>query len=332
MQSFIGIDASKNKVDLSWIRDQQTGKKKNKVFKNTPAQHQTLLKWIVKNTQVEPTDVIITIEPTGVYHESLTYFLYEKGFNIFMANPGKAKKYADAVGFVHKTDKSDAAMLAFYGASQASELKLWQPEAQEIRELKAMMRRLEALEKDLQREQNRQEAADISGASERVRQSLQGMIRALTAEIEKLKQDIDNHIDQNPDLKKSRALLESIQGIGAVMSRELVYLFAAKRFRNARQVAAYLGLIPKLNESGKLKGRTTLSKVGPSSLRAKLYMAAVVASQHNPDIRAQKQRLLLKGKTALEALGAAMRKLVQICFGVVKHQSEYRPQLGAKSC
>jgi len=149
---------------------------------------------------------------------------------------------------------------------------------------------------------------------------------ALEAEIKRLQEDIDNHINHYPKLKRNRQLLESIKGIGPVMSRELVYLFASKCFVNAKQVAAYLGLIPKLKESGKFKGRTMLSKAGSARIRAKLYMAAVCASTHNPDIKAQKMRLLKAGKVKMQALGAAMRKLIQICFGVIKHQTEYQPQ------
>ena len=190
-----------------------------------------------------------------------------------------------------------------------------------------MIRRLDALEKDLQREQNRQEAALVSLSSDRVAQSLKDMIETLKAEIQRLQQDIDNHIDRFPELKRNRQLLQSIKGIGTVMSRELVYLFASKRFKSAKQAAAYIGLIPKLRESGKLKGRTMLSKIGSARIRAKLYMAAVCASTHNPDIKAQKARLLKAGKVKMQALGAAMRKLIQICFGVIKHQCEYQPQL-----
>jgi transposase len=82
-----------------------------------------------------------------------------------------------------------------------------------------------------------------------------------------------------------------------------------------------------LNESGTLKGKVTLTKKGPSSLRAKLYMAAVVATTHNPEFKALKQRLTARGKSKMAVICAAMRKLVQVCFGVVKHQSEYVPQV-----
>ena len=149
----------------------------------------------------------------------------------------------------------------------------------------------------------------------------------LEAEIKKLTNDIDRHINNYPTLKKNRELLESIKGIGRVMSREMVYLFASKQFITAKQAAAYVGLIPVLQESGKRKGHTSISKAGPSRIRAKLYMAAVCAGTYNPDIRAQKERLIKAGKTPMQAIGAAMRKLIQIGFGVIKHQSEYQPQV-----
>lgn len=327
MCEFTGIDVSKEKFDVGWLRDVKSGKKKTKVFKNTRAGHQQVQDWLLNNLKVPAQDIVITLEPTGVYHEALMYFLHDCGFQVLLVNPGKARKYAESLNQIHKTDKLDAVTLAWYGHAQQHKLTLWQPEAPEIRELKVMIRRLDALEKDLQREQNRQEAAQVSLSSDRVAQSLKDMIETLKAEIERLQQDIDNHIDRFPELKRNRQLLQSIKGIGTVMSRELVYLFASKRFKSAKQAAAYIGLIPKLRESGKLKGRTMLSKTGSARIRAKLYMAAVCASTHNPDIKAQKARLLKAGKVRMQALGAAMRKLIQICFGVIKHQCEYQPQL-----
>lgn len=323
----IGIDVSKEKFDLCWLKEISSGKKKTKVFKNMSKHFTDVVQWLLKNTKEKAENILITLEPTGVYHEALMYFLHEQGFNIFLANPGKAKKYAEAIGLTHKTDKSDGFMLARYGSSQLDNFKLWQPEAAEIRALKALSRRLTALEKDRQRELNRLESTRISSNSKRVLDSLTNMINALEAEITALTQEIDDHIDRHPTLKKNFELLKTIKGIGNVMARELVYLFAAKQFENAKQAAAFIGLIPKLQESGKLKGRTALSKTGPAQLRAKLYMAAVCASQHNPDIIRQKERLLAAGKSKMQALGAAMRKLIQICFGVIKNQTEYQPQV-----
>lgn len=122
-------------------------------------------------------------------------------------------------------------------------------------------------------------------------------------------------------MSKYHDLLMSVVGIGKVMSRELVYLFSAK------QAAAFVGLTPRFNESGSFKGRTTLSKIGPSRIRSKIFLAAVSAGKYNPDIKAQKKRLLAAGKTKMQALGAAMRKLIQICFGVIKNQTRYQSEL-----
>lgn len=326
MNVSIGIDVSKEKLDLGWLRDPATNKKKSKVFKNDPKHFESLVLWIIKNTKAEPQEILITLEPTGIYHEPLIYFLYDRGFNIYLANPAQAKNYAKSQGQVHKTDKLDAILLARFGLQQESRT-LWQPEAPEIRSLKAMIRRLDALEKDRQRECNRLEASEFSDVSPRVQQSVKDMIVVLEEEIKRLQQDIDDHIDRYPPLKRNRELLETIKGVGPVISREMVCLLASKCFKTAKQLACYLGLIPQIKESGKYKGHSSLSKQGPGRLRAKLYMAAVVSTQHNPLIKEQYERLLGAGKKKMQALGAAMRKLAQICFGVVKSQQEFQPQM-----
>ncbi|TMS63280.1 transposase, partial [Pseudoalteromonas sp. S1691] len=144
-----------------------------------------------------------------------------------------------------------------YGCAKHAVVDYWQPEALEVRELKALIRRLDALESNRQREANRLDASEFSNVSTRVCQSIKVTIAFLDDEIKQLKSDIDNHIDSEPDLKRNRKLLESIPGIGPVLSRELTYLFAAKKFNKAKEAAAYCGLIPRHNESGKLKGRTS---------------------------------------------------------------------------
>jgi transposase len=326
MLAFTGIDVSKEKLDVCWLRDVATGKRKTKVFKNTAIGHKQSVDWLLKNIQLKAEDIVITLEPTNVYHEALVHLLFAAGFKVFLVNPGKAKKYAESRNQVHKTDSLDSFMLASYGHSREHTLKLWEPAPVHIRELNVLLRRLAALEKDLQREENRRESSEFGLLSKRVIKSLEDMIDALKLEIDKLTKDIDAHIEQFPDLKKKRELLESIKGVGPVVSREMTYLLSSKEFKNAKQVAAYLGLIPKLKESGKLKWHVALSKVGPARIRAKLYMPAVTAGVHKPDIKAQKERLLAAGKTKMQALGAAMRKLVQICFGVVNSGTPYQPQ------
>ena len=324
---FIGIDVSKAKLDCCWLRDAEKGKVKTKVFKNTPADHDALAKWLISQTGTEPDQIRVVMEATSIYHESLAYCLFEQGFQVSVVNPARSKEFAHSLGNIHKTDGKDSQLLAMYGHRMNPDV--WQPEPAEARELKALLARLEALEADLQRECNRLEKAEFTRSSERVIESLQIMIKELTAEKTRLESNIDDHINRHPQLKKDRELMASIPGVGPVVSRLMLSVLHSRPFERAGQVSAYLGVIPRIQESGQWRGRSRLSKQGPASVRAKLYMAAIVSVHHNPDIRDQYQRLLKNGKSKMQALGAAMRKLVQICFGVVKHQSEYRPQVAA---
>ena len=119
--------------------------------------------------------------------------------------------------------------------------------------------------------------------------------------------------------------MESIPAIGDKTSDALLCILHTHQFASAEKLAAYLGVIPVEKQSGSsILGKARLSKVGPAQVRAKLYMAAIVATQHNTHVKALYTRLLLKGKSKMAAIGAAMRKLVHLCYGVWKNQTPYQ--------
>lgn len=324
MYCVVGVDVSKAKIDVMWLKDPVTLKGKSKVLSNDAAGHGELLQWLAKNIEQPYESIHVVMEATSIYHEALAYYLYERRVKVSVINPAHVRDFAKGLGTVHKTDKKDSFILARYGALVAP--ALWQPESPEIRMLKALLARLDALNADVMREENRLEKAGFSQSSSIVIESLEKMISALKSERDRIESEIDNHIDRNPNLKKDAQLLRSIPGIGPVMSRLMLCVLRGRPFQCAAECAAFLGVIPKLRESGIFRGRAALSKKGSPMMRAKLYMSAIVASQYNPDIKAQRERLMRKGKTKMQALGAAMRKLVHICFGVIKHQTEYSPQ------
>lgn len=328
--ALIGIDVSKDKLDICWLRDPQNLKVKTRVFGNTDSDIRKLKDWLVSQTREGPETVRVMMEATGIYHESLAYALHESGFQVYVVNPQHVHSYAKSFGKRSKNDRKDSVILARFLSDRHQEQALWQPEPSDVRHLKAMLARLNALDTDIQREQNRLEKAVIQKASERVESSIRTMIEALQHERQKLEQDIDDHIDGTPSLKADRQLLESIPGIGRVLSAELMATMRSRAFNNAGQVAAYLGLIPVMRQSGtSVDERPRLSKAGSGRIRAKLYMGSVVAIQHNPLIQSQFHRLVARGKSKMSALGAAMRKLVQIAYGVLKHQTRYDPQWAA---
>jgi transposase len=320
----IGIDVSKAKLDCAWLRDDKT---KTKAVCNTAEGWKELIEWSLKNTGLAIEQLHFVMEATGIYHERLATYLYDAGAKVSVVNPAQVKFYAQGLGVRTKNDKKDSVVLARYGLKENP--KFWQPETLEIRTLKALLARFDGIEKDLQREKNRQEKAEISDAPKEVLDSLSQMIVLLETEQQRLEKLIAEHIDQHKKLKENKVLLESIPGVGKVISTRMLMVIGSRQFKNAHQCAAYLGLIPVQHESGSsVKGRARLSKAGNPVIRAKLYMATVSAIRANPDIKAQYERLLSRGKSKMSALGAAMRKLVQICFGVLKHQKTYQPQTG----
>jgi transposase len=322
--NIIGIDVSKLKLDCAWLKE--SNKIKAKAVANSPEGWQQLVAWAQTNTGSEIGGLHFVMEATGIYHENLAAWLYDNGANVSVVNPAHVKHYAQSLGVQAKNDKKDSAVLARYG--QREQPSLWQPAPAEVRTLKALLSRLAAVEKDLQREKNRQEKAIVADTPDTVLKSITHMIGLFEAEQAALEKLIDEHIKKHKKLKDNKVLLESIPGVGKVVSRQMLMVLESHQFASASQCAAYLGLVPVQKESGSsLKARPQLAKNGNPRIRAKLYMATVTATRHNPDIKAQYERLTGKGKSKMSALGAAMRKLVQICYGVIKHQQPYQPQV-----
>ena len=149
----IGIDISKAKVDCCWIRDLSNLKVKTKVFKNTQQGFSELAKWLLQQTGQEPANIRVVMEATGVYYEPLAYTLTDRGFVICVVNPARSKEFAKSLGTQHKTDAKDSLVLALFGARM--DPRPWEPEPTEVRVLKALTARLESIEADLMREENR---------------------------------------------------------------------------------------------------------------------------------------------------------------------------------
>jgi transposase len=317
---YLGVDVSKAKLDCMLL-DSATGKVKSKVVPNTTAGFEQLIAWLAK--QKAP-NAYVVMEPTGVYHEPAALALTDAGLRLSLVNPAQLRQFAQGLGVKSKTDKADSMVLARYGATQQPEP--WQAPSKSARRLKALLARRDAVADDLQREENRQEAIDFGQSPDEVKQSIIQSITFLQAELKRLDTMIRDHIDDDPDLRGKKDLLESIPGVGERVSTHMTALFAAKRFDRAEQLAAYLGLVPVQWESGtSVRGRPHLSKAGPSYLRKLLYMPAVTAQRCNPHIRALGERLLAKGKSKMAVIGASMRKLAHLCFGVVNSGKPYSP-------
>jgi transposase len=320
---YLGMDVAKAKLDCCLLPDEAGGKRKSKAVANSKAGIAALLEWVAKQgASIQQLHVVM--EATGVYHEQAALALADTGVTVSIINPAQVKDFGRGLAVRTKTDSMDSVVLARYGALLKP--AAWQPPPLEARALQALLARRDAVADDLRRELNRQEKSQAVETPALIAQSITQSIVFLEAELKRLQQAIGDHIDRHPDLKRDMALLTSIPAVGERVGNNLLAVIHAHRFESAEQVAAYLGLVPVERQSGSsVLGRARLSKAGPAPVRAVLYMAAVVATQCNPHVKALYQRLIARGKSKMSAIGAAMRKLVHLCFGVLKTQRPYQP-------
>ena len=338
MSNIIGIDVGKMSLDCAWLRDLDQDKPKRKKVENSPQDFKALLTWAQDVSGLAANELRFVVEPTGIYHEFLVQFLNQHQATIYLVNPSMVRKFAAGMGILSKNDLIDADMLTRYGLLRRNLLP-YQPEAQEISDLKSLLNRLDTLERDLRRELNRQEKVSKSSTIHRLeKQSIRRTVRYLEAEIKRFKKHIGEAIKSTASLQKDYELLLTIPGIGAKTAWAMLVILGSRRFASAPEVASYLGLNPiekQLQDSASCRSlsgttryrRPRLSKAGNGRFRQALYFPAMVATRKNPDIKAQYDRLLAADKTKMCALGAAMRKLVHICYGVLKHQRPYEVQV-----
>ena len=188
-----------------------------------------------------------------------------------------------------------------------------------MRQLQALVRRIDALQEMRTQETNRLGVT----ADAVVRASIEALLATLDAQIADLKQRIADHLDQHPGLRAQRDLLLTIPGIGATTAAVLIAELFHKSYASARQAAAYAGATPRVRESGQWRGRASLSRCGPALIRKALYFPAISALRFNPTISAVRARLSAKGKPKMVIIGAAMRHLIHVAFGVLKNQRAY---------
>ena len=315
----LGIDVSKLKFDVALLRD--AGKFKHRVFPNSAAGFAQLSAWLIKQ-KVE--HVHACLEATGAYSEALAAYLHEQGHVVSVVNPAQIKAYAQSHLSRAKTDKADATLIARFCSERCP--PEWSPLPREVRELQALARRLDSLLEMRQMEANR---LDVTAGAEAVKASLVGHLAFLDAEIERAKTLIREQIDHHPGLREQRELLVTIPGIGETTAAKILSeIMDVKLYGSARQLAAFAGLAPRLHESGSsVKKRARLSKTGAPRLRKALYFPAIAAIKYNPYIKELSERLRARGKCPMQVIGAAMRKLIHIAYGVLKSGRPFDPGL-----
>ena len=302
---FIGIDVSKARLDIAM---RPSGESES--VTNDKAGIQTLVKRL---GTIQP--ALIVLEATGGVERCVTRALASAELPVVVVNPRQVRDFAKASGQLAKTDRIDALVLARFGQALRPSVR---PLPDEVTlELRALIARRRQITEMIVAERNR-----LSAASKAVRKRIDAHLRWLEAELGHADKDLDQRIRQSPMWQENQDLLKSVPGIGPIVSRTLLAELPELGELNRRQIAALVGVAPFNCDSGRLQGRRAIWG-GRASVRAVLYMAALVASRRNAVIRTLYQRLLQAGKARKVALVACMRKLLTILNAMIKHKTRW---------
>jgi transposase len=314
----LGLDLAKLKFNACLLR--ADGKPRHKVFTNNPDGFAQLAGWLSRQGVGR---VHACMEATGTYGDSLAAHLHEAGHVVSRVNPAAIKAYAQSHLSRTKTDRVDAALIAGFCAERRP--PAWQPPTSELRELQALVRRLDSLVEMRTMEENRLSSGIAVAA---VRESVEELIAHLSEQIRKAETLIRSHIDSHPGLRRQRELLDSIPGIGETTAAALLAEVPdIKQYKSARQVAAFAGLVPRERQSGSsIRGRVRLSKIGNARLRKALYFPAITALRCSPFFQRWAEGLRQRGKSKMSVIGAAMRKLIHLAYGVLKTGRPFDPE------
>jgi len=302
---FIGIDVSKARLDVA-IRPSA----EKLSVSNDEAGIQAL---VTRLSEIKP--ALIVLEATGGLERSVSGTLGSAQLPVVVVNPRQVRDFAKALGQLAKTDRIDAEVLARFAEAIRPPLRPL-PDKVSL-ELRSLIARRRQLIEMMVAEKTR-----LSTASKAVRKRIEAHIRWLETELDRADKDLDHSIRQSPIWCENEDLLRSVPSVGPVVSRTLLAELPELGRLNRKQIAALVGIAPLNCDSGTFRGRRGIWG-GRATVRAVLYMAALVASRRNSVIRNFYKRLRDKGKAPKVALVACMHKLLTILNAMIKHKTRW---------
>ena len=314
-RAVLGIDLAKADFAACLLSNNE---RHRRTFTNTPTGFTQLWAWLAEHSASQ---AVIALEATGPYGEPLAQAAFAAGHQVLMLNPRRVAQYAKSCGRRNKTDRADAEVIARFAQDQWPRQRAWwQPLPPAQAGLRALLRRQADLEAALHAEQRRLEVAQPE-----VLASARRSVRWLEAELRRLEATIQKHLRAHGALAHDVGRLRQIAGFGEKTARLLVAEIP-RHFRNARAVAAWLGVVPRQVQSGTSVRQA--SRVGHEApwLRAKLYFPAITAMRCDPRCQVFASRLRTQGKAPMSVVMAVLHKLIRTAFALLKNQSPYDPK------
>jgi transposase len=303
---FVGIDVSKARLDVAVLPNEKTW--------STTNDDEGISELVAKLQEQAPS--LILLEATGGLERRVLAKLAGAALPAMAINPRNVRDFAKSLGKLAKTDRIDAIILARF--AQAIRPPLRPIADEQTQELQAQLTRRRQLVEMIVAEKNRLFATDTN----KVRKLIKAHIEYLQKQLSINEYDLDQTIKQTPIWLEKVDLLESAPGVGRATASTLVALLPELGTLGRKQIAALVGVAPFNRDSGTLRGHRTIWG-GRASVRAALYMAALVGARHNPIIRALYRRLKAAGKPSKVALVACMRKLLTILNAMLRDRSPW---------
>jgi transposase len=303
--TFLGIDIGKSEVFIG-----KYGTKSTVSFPNSKEG----IKKFFKTYKGELPNAFVVLETTGGYETLFLNALLDKNIAVHRANTRHVKSFIRSWGKLGKSDALDAQALALYGYERHQNLPLFQKQPPELIKLNALAQRRQDLTQMLVQEKNRLKSPQNDPF---IVQCCAQIIQTLQTQIASVAKEIENLIENNPLWRQKKEALESIPGVGPIVSSMLLAFMPELGQRNRRQISSLGGLAPHPNESGQKIGYRR-TKGGRQQVRSILFIAAMAARNSNSPLKAFYEKLIAKGKKKMVALTALMRKILTIANAKLK--------------
>jgi transposase len=263
------------------------------------------------------------MEVTGVYHEKLAHFLHGKGYHVVIVLSNKIRNYAKSLETKSKTDPIDAAVIARFALER--KLKLWSPPEPFIAAIKVLCRESHSLKEMGTEIKNQIHAKDNAFCLDKTTlKRKRKLLQTIDKQLKEILSEISRLVEGKPELNQKIKKISTIKGVGDItIITILAETSCFEHIENINQLISYAGLDVVLNDSGKKKGKTSISKRGNKFIRSALFMPAMSASHHNTNMKEVYTRLVLKGKNKKAVIIAIARKLLVLIYTLWKNDSVF---------
>lgn len=305
-QNFIGIDISKDTFASASHLSKVTH-----VFSNDRKGFESF----IETYNPLLSNALIVLETTGGYELEQIGYLQKENLAVHRANTRKVKHFIKSFGVLGKSDSIDARGLAQYGAERHAKLELFRENPSKM--LQKLVERREDLKKMLVQEKNRLQSPD----QKELRKSFKAIISVLESQLKSISNDIEKYCQNHPHIQEKRKVLETVSGIGKVISAQLVALLPEIGTTDRKKIASLAGLAPHPYESGKKTGYRS-TRGGRDNVKKVLFMAALTASRSTSVLGNFYKRLVNAGKKKMVALVALMRKILVVANARVREYEQ----------